>query len=260
MQIEIVPCLHDNYAYILSDGGADVAVVDPSESEPVLQALAGRRLTAILATHHHHDHVGGNAELCARFPGIPVYGHVAELKDGHRIPEQTQGLADGEGFTVLGFAGRAMHIPGHTLTAIAFHFADAKALFTGDTLFGAGCGRLFEGTPAQMHGSLDRLLKLPADTRVYCGHEYTENNLRFAAAVEPRNPTIDERKQHVAKIRAAGKPSIPFTLAEESATNPFVRVTSPDVIAAAATRDPVQESTLDPAEVLGRIRKWKDSF
>lgn len=260
MQIEIVPCLQDNYAYILSDGGNDVAVVDPSEFAPVYKALAGRRLCAILATHHHHDHVGGNDELVAEFPGIPVYGHSAEAKEGHRIPQQTHGLSDGESFTVLGFTGQVLHIPGHTLTAIAFHFPDGKALFTGDTLFGAGCGRLFEGTPAQMHHSLDRLLKLPAETGVYCGHEYTEKNLMFAAAVEPKNHAIAERKQRVAACRAAQKPSVPFTLAEEAATNPFVRVEAADVIAAAATRDPVQESTLDPAEVLGRIRKWKDNF
>ena len=161
MQIEIIPCLHDNYAYLLSDGGDTVAVIDPSEPGPVLKALGSRRIAAILATHHHHDHVGGNAELRARFPEAAVYGHKNEHQEGHRIPEQTHGLDDDEAFSVLGFSVRAPHIPGHTLTAVAYYFPDAAALFTGDTLFGAGCGRLFEGTPAQMYASLQRLLALP---------------------------------------------------------------------------------------------------
>lgn len=260
MNIEIVPCLRDNYAYLLSNGGDEVAVVDASETAPVLAALAGRRLVAILATHHHHDHVGGNEELCARFPGVAVYGHAAELSGDRRIPGQTIGLADGEAFTLLGWRGLGMHIPGHTLTAVAFYFPDAAALFTGDTLFGAGCGRLFEGTPAQMHASLARLMALPAQTGVYCGHEYADKNLVFAASVEPGNAAVQARIQAVAARRAAGQPTVPSALSEEAATNPFVRWDQPGVIAAAAKQPAVLRESLDSVEVFARIRRWKDNF
>ncbi len=260
MKIEIVPCLHDNYAYILSGDGADVAVVDASEAKPVLSALGSRRLSAILATHHHHDHVGGNLELLAHFPGAAVYGHAAELHGDKRIPGLAVGLGDGEMFSLLGERGQALHIPGHTLTAVAYYFADAGAVFTGDTMFAAGCGRLFEGTPAQMYTSLSRLLKLPPDTRVYCGHEYTEKNLAFAAAVEPDNPDLPARRKAVAALRAAGTPSIPSTLAQEAALNPFVRTRSHQVIEAVKQRPHVIHELLDDVEVLARLRKWKDNF
>jgi hydroxyacylglutathione hydrolase len=262
LTVEIVPCLHDNYAYLLSSGEA-VAVVDPSEAEPVLAALGVRQLDAILATHHHPDHVGGNLALRSRFPRAGVYGHLAEQSGERRIPGQTHGLADGEIFFPLGEKGpraQALYVPGHTLTAVAIYFPDDQALFTGDTLFGAGCGRLFEGTPLQMHSSFARLRALPPTTRVYCGHEYTASNLRFAAAVEPHSQAIVERRRTVAAQQAAGLPTIPSTLGEELATNPFMRSDEPAVIAAATGRPAVAGDRLDAVEVFARLRRWKDNF
>lgn len=262
MKLEIIPCFQDNYAYLLSVGDA-AAVVDASEATPILRALDGRKLVAILSTHHHYDHCDGNAALRARFPQAAVYGHCDELSRGHRIPEQTHGLRDGEDFVLRELEdaqGQGLHVPGHTTTAVSFYFASARALFTGDTMFAAGCGRLFEGTPAQMHASLGRLMKLPPDTRVYCGHEYTAKSLLFAAAVEPASAAIQARQRVVAERRSAGAPSIPGTLADEAATNPFVRTAEPSVRAAVAKRPAVEKDELDDVEVLARLRTWKDTF
>jgi hydroxyacylglutathione hydrolase len=231
VQVTIVPCLQDNYAYLLHEPGkTTAAVVDASEAEPVLAALEqlGLSLGAILATHHHPDHVGGNAELVRRFPGVAVYGSA---HDKGRIPAQTAFLSDGEGIDVLGTRFRCLLVPGHTLGAVAYY--GEGSVFTGDTLFAAGCGRLFEGTAAMMYESLNRRLgELPDETRVYCGHEYTANNLRFAAHIEPENVAVKERAQKVAELRARGAPSIPSTLAEERATNPFLRCGSAERLAA----------------------------
>lgn len=258
MQIIPVPCLQDNYAYLLiGPDGKDAAVLDPSEPDPVREALAARglRLVAILCTHHHYDHVGGNEGLLAAFGPVPVYGHQSDKERG-RIPGQTVGLADGQGLEVLGHRAAALHIPGHTLGAVAYHFPADGVVFTGDTLFGAGCGRLFEGTPAMMHASLSRLADLPGETRVYCGHEYTEKNLIFAALVEPENEAIRARQHLVRAARAAGQPSVPSTMAEELATNPFLRVDQAQVAAAARAREPA--CATGQAEIFGAIRRWKD--
>lgn len=264
MHVEPVSCLRDNYAYLITVPGADgVAVVDPSETGPVLAALGGRKLVAILSTHHHFDHVGGNSELAQQQRGLGVYGHAKELRDGHRIPAQNHGLDDGESFSPWeagGASAVALHIPGHTLTAVAFYFAGQGIVFTGDTLFGAGCGRLFEGSPAEMHASLARLAALPPDTRVYSGHEYTEKNLDFAAEVEPQSAAIKERADAVRSRRRKGEPSVPSTIAEELATNPFLRTDVEAVRRAAARRPPVQSETLDPVEVFARLRAWKDTY
>lgn len=236
LTIEPVPCLRDNYAYLLRDAQTgEVWLVDPSEPGPPERAIAGRggNLRGILATHHHLDHVGGIDELVRGGDHVWVAGHAS---DRGRIPEQTvflEAATDAWQDSGLVLAGRkllGLHIPGHTRGAIAWRLVgkggEPDDVFTGDTLFAAGCGRLFEGTPAQMHTSLQQICGLPGPTRLWFGHEYTAANLRFAAVVEPGNPAIAER--------AAGLPSCttPTTVAEERATNPFVRAGSVEELAA----------------------------
>ncbi len=257
MDIAIIPCLKDNYAYLLTLPDSRTAVVvDACEAIPVLAALEARKLTlgAILSTHHHPDHVGGNAALAERFPGIAVYGSA---HDEGRIPQQTQFLNDGDTLTVHGFSFRCLLVPGHTLGAIAYF--GHGAVFTGDTLFGAGCGRLFEGTAAMMHHSLNvTLASLPPETRVYFGHEYTASNLRFAAHVEPGNTAVAERAKRVAALRERGEPTVPSTLADERSTNPFMRCDSAEIIVHATPRLGAEPKT--PEAVLGAIRAEKDAF
>jgi hydroxyacylglutathione hydrolase len=217
--IEAVPVLSDNYAWLIHDG-REAVVVDPGEAGPVLAALEQRRLRLrwLLATHHHHDHVGGIEALCAAASGVEV---VSSMHDLGRVPRATRGVVDGERLTVAGLELTAMLVPGHTLGALTY--VGGGAMFTGDTLFLAGCGRLFEGTPEQMFTSLRRLAALPPETLVYCGHEYTEKNLRFAASVEPDNPAIAERQARVVEQRRQDDPTVPAPLAVELATNPFLR-------------------------------------
>ncbi len=239
IEIEPIPCLKDNYAYLISrPDSADAYVVDPSEAEPIVTALQRRNLTlrGILATHHHADHVGGIADLVARAGAgtLFVAGHAL---DRERIPAQTEFVDVGtDGFvpTRLTLFGRpllAMHIPGHTRAAIAWGIPDGGGavpadVFTGDTLFGAGCGRLFEGTPAQMYASLKAITAIPATARLWFGHEYTESNLRFAATVEPDNRAVGERQGRLTPQ------TTPTTVALERATNPFVRSASVEELAA----------------------------
>ncbi len=257
MRVVPIPCLKDNYAYLVVCGQTgEAAVVDPSEAEPVLAAVKreGVKLVAIWSTHHHLDHVGGN-EGVVRAGGIrEVSAHVS---DRGRVPEQTRFLETGDVVSVGSVSARTFHIPGHTLGAIAY-FIDApgeRAVFTGDTLFLAGCGRLFEGTPAQMHASLGALAALPADTRVYCGHEYTAANLRFAQHVEPSNAAIGEALSVVSNEREAARPSVPGTLGREKATNPFLRPGSAEI-----RRTLAIPADSDDVSAFAAIRKAKDDF
>lgn len=227
MEIHPVPCLKDNYAYLVAAAtGNGYVVVDPSEAAPVLEALdaVGGKLLAVWNTHHHWDHVGGNLALAEQFPGLPVYGHVS---DRGRNPGQTHDLNDGDTTDVLpGRPAKIIFNPGHTSGAVSYYVPSLGAVFTGDTMFASGCGRLFEGTPEQMFSSLTRLASLDPATKVYFGHEYTAANLAFAAAVEPENPAIATRRAHILAARAAGHQTTPSLIADELATNPFVRAGS----------------------------------
>lgn len=229
MRVVPIPCLKDNYGYLVTVDEVDAVIVDASEAAPVRDAIRreGLRPRAIWSTHHHWDHVGGNEEL-ARELGIEVVAHAS---DAGRVPGFSRGVETGDVVKIGDVEGRCVHIPGHTLGAVAY-FLDAgseRAVFTGDTLFCAGCGRLFEGTPAQMHASLSRLLELPGDTRVYCGHEYTESNLRFAAHVEPSNADVGLARSRALKLRAEDRPTVGTTLEEERRVNPFLRASSPEI-------------------------------
>jgi len=259
MRIVSIPCLSDNYAYlVVCETTNHAAVVDPSEHEPVLAAAQreGVELKAIWNTHHHFDHTGGNKGLLDKHPELEVVGHSS---DKGRIPGQTNFAEEGDSVSIgEQVTASIIFNPGHTTGAISFHVADYPAVFTGDTLFGAGCGRLFEGSPAQMHESMRKLRALADDTKVFCGHEYTASNLRFAAAVEPNNQALAERRKKVDELRAADKFTVPFTIAEERATNPFMRSAEPTVLAAAKENEPPKDD--GPVEVLAAIRRWKDRF
>ncbi len=252
MQIVQLPVLRDNYVYLLHDPEtATAAVVDPAVAEPVLEKLAQLQahLVAILNTHHHHDHVGGNSLLLAHYPQAAVY---ASRVDRGRIPGQTVELVAGQTVSFGRYRAQVLFVPGHTRGHIAYYFPETGDLFCGDTLFAGGCGRLFEGTPQQMLASLDQLRQLPESTKVWCAHEYTLNNLRFALRVDGDNPDLQARYRVVEALRQAGSPTVPSTIGEERRTNPFLRWDQPALQAAAGAREPEQ--------VFARIRAMKDQF
>ena len=253
-----LPAFNDNYIWlILADDGERVAVVDPGDAKPVINWLGKHpeySLTDILVTHHHPDHVGGVAALKAG-TGCKVWGPATE-----NIPVRDRALEHGDSLTLFGLALQVIGVPGHTLGHIAYYCDNHGEpwLLSGDTLFAGGCGRLFEGTPAQMHESLSRLSALPASTRVYCAHEYTQANLEFARAVEPNNQDIKVRLEVVQDLRAAGRMTLPTDLALEQLTNPFLRSESAAVVNAASQHT---GKTLSPGvETFGAVRAWKDSF
>ena len=257
MKVISIPCLSDNYAYlVVCESTGDAGVVDPSEAGPVAACVKkeGVNLKAILNTHHHWDHTGGNKELLKQFGPLAVYGHNS---DQGRIDGLTNGLNTGDTFSLGKLAVRALHNPGHTSGAVSYVIEDA--VFTGDTMFAGGCGRLFEGTPADMFASLNKVIGgLPEETRVFFGHEYTENNLRFAQAVEPGNASVRKKLEEVRSNRAAGGFTTPSTLAEEWRTNPFMRCDSDEIKARVKQEHPGND--LSPEAVLGAIRRMKDSF
>ncbi|TYG77893.1 hypothetical protein ES288_D02G012300v1 [Gossypium darwinii] len=255
LQIELVPCLRDNYAYLLHDvDTGTVGVVDPSIAMPIIDALSRKNwnLTYILNTHHHHDHTGGNAELKARY-GAKVIGSGI---DKDRIPGIDIVLNDGDKWM---FAGHEVHVietPGHTRGHISFYFPSSAAIFTGDTLFSLSCGKLFEGTPEQMLSSLQRIMSLPDDTNIYCGHEYTlQSNSKFALSMEPKNEALQSYAAHVTHLHNKGLPTIPTTLKKEKACNPFLRTMSSEI--RQALNIPADANA---AEAFGVICHAKDNF
>lgn len=251
LAIELVPCLSDNYAYLVRDEDANLtAVVDPSEAPPVKAALArhGWRLTHILNTHHHFDHTGGNVALKDEF-GAEIVGPG---KDRERFTGLDTGVDESTGWRFGARQMRVMEIPAHTSSHIAFVVDDIA--FTGDTLFAMGCGRLFEGTPATMWSSLSKLMTLPDATRIFCGHEYTQSNGRFALTLEPGNAALVARMTDVDAARAKGAPTIPSTLGLEKQTNPFLRPASPEL------RKTLGLEGADDVEVFAETRRRKDNF
>jgi len=253
LQIHQIPCLQDNYGYLVHDPDAGLtASIDTPDAAAIEKALTERgwRLDYILNTHHHFDHAGGNLALKKR-TGCVIVG---SRNDAARIPGIDVRVGEGDTFDLGNHRARILETPGHTSGHICYVFDDDKAAFVGDTLFSMGCGRLFEGTPQQMWTSLQKLIGLPDDTRVYCAHEYTQSNGRFAATMEPNNAELAARIREVATLRAAGRPTVPSTIGVEKATNPFLRPASAEL------RATLRLPTAPDADVLGETRRRKDRF
>jgi len=253
IEIHQFPCLSDNYGYLVHEpeSGA-TAAIDTPEVEPILKALEERgwNLTHILNTHWHPDHAGGNEELKARFNCL-VTGPRNELE---QIPTIDRPVTEGDIVELGAAKARVLDVPGHTRGHVAYHFAQDKVVFVGDTLFALGCGRLFEGTAEQMWTSLSKLLALPDDTKVYCAHEYTQSNARFAVTVEPQNKQLMERADEIDRKRAQGEWTVPTTIGLERATNPFLRPASIDL------RRTLHMENASNVEVLAETRRRKDNF
>lgn len=248
-----IPVLTDNYIYLLHDPvSLETAVVDPAIAQPVLDELAKRgwRLNTIFNTHHHHDHVGGNLELKAK-TGCQIIGPAA---DKHRIPGIDRCVCDQDVVTLGNYKAQVLETHGHTSGHIVYYFANENVLFCGDTLFVMGCGRLFDGTIEDFWQSLQKLQTLPPATQVYCTHEYTQSNGRFALTLEPENPALQEKMAQVNQLRANGQPTVPSTIAEELATNPFLRTDSEELQASLGL---VGKGSL---EIFTKIRALKDRF
>lgn len=249
--VKSIPAFNDNYIWLIHNNQGECAVVDPGDATPVLAYLKSSdyRLTTILATHHHNDHVGGIAELKQAYPDVSVIGPEQEA-----IAGLTQTVRAGDKLQLLGTAFNVLELPGHTLGHIGYVAEDK--VFCGDVLFSGGCGRVFEGTAQQMWDSLQQLRSLPKETLVYCAHEYTRSNLDFAQAVEPNNPQLQEYCTQVNALREQDKSTLPTTIDKELKINPFLRVTEPGVISAVNN----QTSDLSPLGVFTALRKWKDRF
>ena len=254
LSVELIPAFQDNYIYLLREPDSDaVGIVDAGDAAPAIAELdrQGLTLTHIFNTHHHPDHAGGNDALKARFPGATL---VAPKSEVARIPGIDLAVADGDkvDFGTLSF--KVIEVPGHTRGHIALFTEKGEAVFSGDTLFAMGCGRMFEGDAGQMWSSLGKLKWLPSNTRVYCGHEYTRTNARFALTVDPDNRKLAERAEEVERLRAEGKPTIPSTIGLENETNPFLRADEPAIAKA------IGMAGADPVKVFAEIRLRKDNF
>ncbi len=252
-EIVTIPCLKDNYAFLLHDPSTgETACIDVPDAAPIQAALSARgwTLSTILITHHHSDHVQGVAELVAA-TGAQVWGCGA---DAHRLPPLDRTLAEGDTFAIGTLQASVLDVSGHCANHLAFHVPDARAVFTADSLMALGCGRLFEGTPDQMWASLSKLAALPPETLVCSGHEYTASNARFALTIDPGNPALISRVETITAARSRGEPTVPSTLSDELATNPFLRAGDPAI--ATSLGLPADH----PARVFAAIRAKKDAF
>lgn len=257
MRVIPIPQLSDNYAYlVIDDATRQAAIVDCAEADSVLQTVRqeGVDLVAILPTHHHYDHVGGNEDLL-RHKKLDVYGFRGQAD---RIPGCTKEVGEGDRIEVGNLRATVLFIPAHTTGHIAYHFIDEKAVFTGDTLFAGGCGRLFEGDPQMMINSLTKLMRLPDDTRVYFGHEYTEKNLRFALTLEPDNRKLVEKHAWSVEQGRAHRPTVPTTIGSEKDTNPFLRWASPEL--RSTLHRQFSDLSMDDVSVFAKTRALKDVF
>ncbi|XHH30452.1 hydroxyacylglutathione hydrolase [Xanthomonas euroxanthea] len=253
MRLTALPAFDDNYIWALVATDGRAVIVDPGQAEPVFAAAEreGFRPSAVLLTHHHADHIGGVAALQQRWPDLALYGPADE-----RIPADARRVGQGERLNLLGTHFDVLDVPGHTRSHIAF--VTDRHLFSGDTLFSLGCGRMFEGTAPQMFDALQRLASLPGETLVCCGHEYTLANATFALHVDPTNAALQRRQQEAQAMRQAARPTLPISLKSELATNPFLRTSSPEIRAAVASR--AAGALSSEVDVFAELRRWKDEF
>lgn len=251
LDIKSIPAFNDNYIWLIQNSDRRCAVVDPGDAAPVLAYLQQHELTleAILITHHHHDHIGGIPELVRQFPTIDVVGPANEP-----VPTLTHPVEAGDQIHLFDEVFFVLGLEGHTLGHVGY-VGDGK-LFCGDTLFSAGCGRVFEGTMEQMHQSLSKLAALPEETEVYCAHEYTSSNLAFAMAVEPDNAQLQKYREEVNRLRAQNRPTLPTTIRREKWINPFLRVDEASVIKSVSNRT----TQMDPVSIFTALREWKNEF